>query len=255
MSILTIVTVVKDDQAGLNRTLTSIASQEAVDPGDVEVVVIDGSSPPMEIANQTFLPTTVHHEPPRGIYAAMNAGLEQATGTYVYFLNAGDTFVDSTVLKRLVSELRSSPSQWAYGTVEFLDPHGKHLAEPRWSYGEERHRLFARGVFPAHQGTIARTEALRELGGFDESYVVAADYKMMLALSLVETPVILPWPIAIFTQGGTSTTRWKAALREFHRARVEVFHPQGRTRLMEWIDTAGHSVRTIAHRVIGSIRG
>jgi len=255
VSILTIVTVVKDDQAGLDRTLTSIATQEGVDPGEVDVVVIDGSSLPMEIAGLSVLPITVHHEPPRGIYAAMNAGLNQAPGTYVYFLNAGDTFIESTVLQRLVDELRSSPSQWVYGTVDFRDSHGKHLREPPWSYDEERHRLFARGVFPPHQGTLARVDALRKLGGFDESYGVAADYKMMLELSLVDTPGILPWPIATFTQGGTSTIRWRAALREFHRARVEVFHPQGQARLIEWIDTARHSVRTITHRLIGSIRG
>ena len=254
MSILTIVTVVKDDHAGLDRTLASIASQEDVNPGDVEVVVIDGPSPPLEVVSPEATAATVHHEPPKGIYAAMNSGLEWARGTYVYFLNAGDTFVKSTVLEHLVRALRSSPAQWAYGAVEFLDPHGKHLDEPQWSYEDERHRLFARGVFPAHQGTVARAQALRQLGGFDETYLVAADYKMMLALSLVGTPAILPWPIASFTQGGTSTTQWNTALREFHRARVEIFHPQGRTRLLEWIDTVRHSVQTVAHRIIGSIR-
>lgn len=255
MPILTIVTVVKDDQVGLDSTLASIARQESVDSADVEVVVVDGSSSPLQIEDRAFPSTSVHHEPPRGIYAAMNVGLSLARGSFIYFLNAGDTLIDSTVLERLISELESSPSSWTYGSVEFRDRQGHVMHEPPWSYAEERRRLFARGVFPAHQGTVVRTELLRDLGGFDEKYLVAADYKMMLTLSNAGAPKILPWPIASFTQGGTSTAEWKVALREFHRARKEIYQPQGRTRVIEWIDTAVHSARTTAHRAIGSIRG
>ena len=248
---LSIITVVKDEPEGLQRTLASIDAQGEL---DAEVVIIDGSSTAVDNVTLSSLPWRIVRQSPRGIYRAMNAGLEGASGAYVYFLNAGDTFSSSGTLTRILDGLRDSPdSVWAFGTVEFYDESGNPLHEPSWSYESERGHLFARGVFPAHQGTVTRTDALRDLGGFDESYIVAADYKLMLQLSTLASPLRWTWPIARFQQGGTSTEKWRIALGEFHRARNEVFKPSGRTRLLELFDTTRHSARTMVARAIGSI--
>ena len=249
---LSIITVVKDEPEGLQRTLASIDAQGEL---DAEVVIIDGSESAVDNVTLSSLPWRIVRQSPRGIYPAMNAGLESARGEYVYFLNAGDTFSGSDTLPRVLDGLRESPdSVWAFGTVEFYDASGHPLHEPTWSYESERGKLFARGVFPAHQGVVARTDALRHLGGFDESYIVAADYKLMLQLSTLATPLRWEWPIARFQQGGVSSQRWWIALREFHRARSEVFQPSGRYRVVEFVSTARHSARSLAARTIGSIR-
>ena len=249
---LSIITVVKDDPEGLQQTLASIDAQGEL---DAEVVIIDGSESAVDNVTLSSLPWRIVRQSPRGIYPAMNAGLESARGEYVYFLNAGDTFSGSDTLTRILDGLRESPdSIWAFGTVEFHDASGHPLHEPSWSYESERGRLFARGVFPAHQGVVARTDALRDLGGFDESYIVAADYKLMLQLSTLAAPIRWTWPIARFQQGGTSSQRWWTALREFHRARREVFNPAGRARIVEAVDTTRLSTKTFIARAIGSIR-
>ena len=248
---LSIITVVKDDPEGLQQTLASIDAQGEL---DAEVVIIDGSATAVDDITLSSLPWRIARQSPRGIYPAMNAGLESASGEYAYFLNACDTFSDSGTLARIFDGLRESPdSVWAFGAVEFLDTNGIPLHERSWSYESERRRSFARGVFPAHQGVVARTDALLELGGFDESYVVAADYKLMLQLSNLAAPIHWPWPIARFQQGGASSQNWWMALGEFHRARKEVFKPSGRTRLLELFDTTRHSTRTVIARAIGSI--
>lgn len=248
---LSIITVVKDDPEGLQQTLASIDAQGEL---DAEVVIIDSSEPAVDNVTLSSLPWRIVRQSPRGIYPAMNAGLDSASGEYVYFLNAGDTFSDSETLARILDGLRESPhSVWAFGAVEFYDAGGNPLHEPSWSYESERERLFARGVFPAHQGVVARTDALRDLGGFDESYIVAADYKLMLQLSTLAAPMRWTWPIARFQQGGTSSQRWWTALREFHRARNEVFKPSGRLRFQEIIDTTRHSTKTFIARGIDSI--
>jgi len=248
---LSIITVVKDDPEGLQRTLTSIDAQGEL---DAEVVIVDGSSNALEDVTLSSLPWRIVRQSPRGIYSAMNAGLESVSGEYVYFLNAGDTLSDSDTLRRILDGLRESPeSVWAFGTVQFYDESANPLPEPPWSYESERGRLFARGVFPAHQGVVARTDALRHLGGFDESYIVAADYKLILQLSTLASPIRWTWPIARFQQGGTSTRRWRTALREFHRARLDVFKPAGKSRIVEAIDTSRLSTKTFIARAIGSI--
>ena len=249
---LSIITVVRDDPEGLQQTLASIDAQGEL---DAEVVIIDGSARAVDNVTLSSLPWRIVRQSPRGIYPAMNAGLESASRQYVYFLNAGDTFSDSDTLTRILDGLRESPdSVWAFGIVEFYDSSGNPLREPSWSYEYERRRLFARGVFPAHQGVVARTDALRDLGGFDESYIVAADYKLILQLSTLAAPIRWTWPIARFQQGGTSSQRWWTALREFHRARREVFNPTGRARIVEAVDTTRLSTKTFIARAIGSIR-
>jgi glycosyltransferase involved in cell wall biosynthesis len=248
---LSIITVVKDDPEGLQRTLASIDTQGEV---DAEVLIIDGSKAPVNNVTLSWLPSKVVWQPPRGIYPAMNAGLESARGKYVYFLNAGDTLTSSDTLTRVLAGLHQAGDPvWAFGAVEFFNAGGVGLREPTWSYERELRRLFARGLFPAHQGIVATTESVRNVGGFDESYVVTADYKLMLQLSNLATPIRWEWPIARFYQGGTSSQSWWTALREFHRARREVFDPSGRLRLLEMLDTTRLWTRTVIAQAIGSI--
>ena len=87
---LSIVTVVKDDQNGMHRTLKSLEEQ---DLHGTQYIVVDSSEASED------LPTLFKNIPLKadyfwqqasGIYPAMNFGLSQALGRYVYFLNAGD---------------------------------------------------------------------------------------------------------------------------------------------------------------------
>lgn len=246
---LSVVTVVKDDPAGFARTRDSLAAQ---DVSGVEWVVVDGSTdadaiPATLVALAT--PVTYRHEPPMGIYSAMNSALELATGDYVYFLNAGDTLVSPTVLAR-VRESLGTEAAWGFGAVEVEEVGGRVVTTPGWDYRAEQRLGFSRGVFPPHQGTFARTSVLKSIGGFDTRYRVAADYAAFLTLSKTADPVELPFVIARFREGGTSTTRWQASFREFHRARREILRPTGIMALRERWETARHYGLVYAHREV-----
>lgn len=252
MPALSIITVVKDDPAGLERTLASVRIQG---PADAELILIDGSARPIDENLATPFSCRVIHEPPTGIYAAMNTGLAQATGRYVYFLNAGDTFADDRVLTRITEGLDEANSPvWAFGAVRFTDSRGRELRERPWDYQEERAHQFARGVFPAHQGVVAQSLTARELGGFDTRYRIAADYALMLRLSQRADPIRWRWSIAEFQQGGASTQHWWLAQREFHRARRDILRPRGLSRLREEMHTARTSVDALVGRAIASMR-
>lgn len=245
---LTLVTVVKDDPAGLRATLASLVDQ---DLSDVEYVVIDGSADrdavPDTLAGAP-LPARCTWQQPRGIYAAMNTGLEAATGSFVYFANAGDALIPG-VLERVRPRLDIATVEWGFGSVGFRSPDsGAITPEPGWSYPAERRHFFARRRFPPHQGTFMRTRELRRQGGFDESFRITADYLAMLRASEAADPVVLDEVIAVFETGGASTTSWREGLREFHRARLLALEPQGIPRLHEQAHTVGTWVRTAVYR-------
>ena len=233
---LTIITVVKDDDAGLARTLASLVRN---DLNGVEYVVIDSS------ADRAALPQAldahgisaiIEWTPPAGIYAAMNAGLARATGEYVHFLNAGDELTPG-VLTELHRIVETSRPAWLFGDIEIVGTDGVRTRTPRWDYAHEQATAFSRGFFPPHQGTIVRTALLRECGGFDVSYAVAADYAAFLAFSDVP-PQRVELVLATFHEGGTSTTNWRTSVSEFHRARRTILHPHGFRAIQERANTA-----------------
>ena len=244
---LTIVTVVMDDIVGMQRTLASLSGQ---DLSAVEYVVIDSSADPHAIPRLIATSTvvgTVAHTAQAGIYAAMNDGLGLATGDYVYFLNAGDEMVPGGVAV-LVRTLAGASPEWAHAPVEIVDSDGDTVVTPAWDYDEERKHAFARGYFPAHQGTVVKTETLRDVGGFDEGYQIAADYAAFLHLSKRCSPAVLTAPLARFHRGGASTRHWAAGLREFHQARREILDPQGTMARRERLATARQVLGTALHR-------
>ncbi len=235
---LSVVSVVKDDSTGLARTLKSLAEQ---DPAGVELVVVDSSTDrdevPLVLEGYNGA-VSYQWIPPRGIYPAMNAAIEYAAGDFTYFANAGDEFFRRDVLARARQLLRDHV--WGFGPVEVIEPNGRRVFTPKWDYQKEFAKGFSSGLFPSHQGTFVRTSSLRDLGGFDTSFSVAADYAMALQLSRKAHPVSLPFVVARFHEGGLSTQRWQQSFKEFHRARTKILKPQGKGWLQEQLDTRAH---------------
>ena len=228
-------TVVKDAPTDLERTVGSVAGQ---DLDGVEYVVVDSSA---DVERSRAVLADVPHRytwtEARGIYAAMNSALQEATGEYVYFANAGDLLRDGT-LSRVRVELNRAHPVWAFGEVEIVHRDGSRVVTPRWDYGKEKGAGFSRGHFPPHQGTFAGRAALMSTGGFDETFSIVADYVAFLRLSQLADPLYLDFVVATFAEGGLSTTSWRESVAQLHRARREVLQFRGRASVREYANTA-----------------
>ena len=240
--LLTIITVTRNNHAELVRTRNSITEQSGVSTGTLEWFVVDSSDDAAQARSMATdgaapMTTRMMWQEPQGIYAAMNAGLEHALGTFVLFLNAGDVLADDRVIHSLSGVLSAAdPPNWVVGRVRIIDRAGNVTDSAVWDFHEEKRHLFARGVFPPHQATVVSTQALRDIGGFDRRFAIAADYHATLKLSQTSEPIMLDEVIAVFSEGGISTTQWKRAAAEFHRARRDVFVPSLGARMGEaWL--------------------
>lgn len=251
MTLLSIITVVKDDADGFCRTRDSLARQRPAEQtsAGLEWLVIDssgdadgngggkGDGVPALLSKNAAPPSTYHWTPPAGVYQAMNVGLDQAKGDYVLFLNAGDELFDSTTVSVIQSYLERDRPLWLFGQVCFVSENGNRVTPPPMDYPRERDASFSRGRFPPHQGTIVKRQALIDSGGFDTSYRIAADYATCLRLVQQQDPVIIGETIAVFYEGGLSTNAWRVSMREFHRARRDILRPRGAAAVREWVNT------------------
>lgn len=124
---LSVITVVRNDAAGLARTLESISQQGRL---PFEHIVIDGAStdetPAVLAALRPQIDILVS-EPDDGIYSAMNKGLGLASCEWVLFLNAGDRFASADAVARILAAMHDGVDV-IYSDVLFDVPHGRRLS-------------------------------------------------------------------------------------------------------------------------------
>lgn len=158
----------------LDATLASIREQ---DYPDLELIVVDGGSTDgtLGVAHRFAGPDTIIiSEPDKGIYDAMNKGVQLATGEYVNFMNAGDCFAGPEVVSRMVAELENTPADYLYGNV--LSVYG---VEQKLSVARPPEFIWRNKPFN-HQSLFARRSWLARIP-FDLKYRLVADYDQTYA--------------------------------------------------------------------------
>lgn len=217
MSFLSIVTVVRNDPDGLERTGRSIHDQGV----DVEWIVIDGASTDGTLDRLVGLTPSVQvSEPDRGIYDAMNKGMRRATGEWITFLNAGDTYCERSTLTRVYDWLRGNSAQWGFGAVRNIDVSGRatgiQCASPFTTLG----LAFGNTTVP-HQATFLRRDFALSLGEFLTDGGTAADQEFLLRAAQRHPPAELVWPLVDFRVGGAGmghgATHFPAAMWRYRR--------------------------------------
>jgi putative colanic acid biosynthesis glycosyltransferase len=170
--LLSIVTIVRNDSPGLARTRASIAAQ--VGACDFEWLIVDGASNDgtAQLAQGFQEPyASVVSEPDEGIFDAMNKGLDRASGKYIVFLNAGDTFANTAVLARVAECLGRDDVDFLYG--DSLEAFGSDRLSYRAAQG---HGRMWYGMFGCHQAMYYR-KSLIGAQRYDPRFRIAGDYR------------------------------------------------------------------------------
>ncbi|QCG68506.2 glycosyltransferase family 2 protein [Pseudomonas veronii] len=114
--LVSIVTVVYNAVDGIEKTITSILSQ-ITDSVTIEYWIIDGGSTDgtLEIIDRYSDCLNYISTPDKGIYDAMNKGLECSKGSWVLFMNAGDVFLNSSTVDGVFSQTEFFEADVVYG--------------------------------------------------------------------------------------------------------------------------------------------
>ena len=129
--LMSLVTVVYNDSAGLEATIKSVVKQTYK---NIEFIVIDGNSNDGTIDVINKYKNEITHsvtESDNGIYDAMNKGLILSNGDFVNFLNAGDTIYKEDALEKIVlgisnfNDVYFSRAKVSYGKLCWVYPNIK----------------------------------------------------------------------------------------------------------------------------------
>lgn len=236
MTKFTVVTITYNAEDVLQRTLDSVLAQQYE---DVEHLIIDGASTDASLAiaeaykeksdaSANGHKIIIRSEPDEGIYDAMNKGLTQASGDYIVFMNAGDSFPQADTLEEIAHRchLNELPSDSLpavlYGNTDIVDSEGHYLRPRRLQPPQKlTWRSFRHGMLVCHQAFYARTDIAKNLQ-YNTKYKYSADVdwciRVMkeadrLGLSLHNIGMV----VANYTEEGTTTRHHSESLRERYR--------------------------------------
>ena len=173
--IISVVTICYNAVECIEETMLSVLNQTY---DKVEYIVIDGGS---KDGTVDIIKRYAHRlaywtsEPDKGIYDAMNKGIQKANGEWINFMNAGDTFSDMFVLDNIFSEEINENVGIVYGNTA-LFKNGVFVEsfenKPFWLS-----LMPFRGKGICHQSMFVKSDLAKRMM-FDTSYRICSDYDM-----------------------------------------------------------------------------
>lgn len=206
--LITVITVVFNGEKYLEETILSVINQTY---DNVEYIIIDGGSTDGTVDIIKKYEGQLDYwlsESDNGIYDAMNKGLRLATGDYIHFLNAGDTFIFQKTLGKIANIIVSRTNGLIMFQVIASDKTNKYIF-PKKNDVVDIRQLFHSAY--CHQAAILKRQIYLDAGGFDTNFPNFADFKILVYARAHKSGFYeIPKPIVNFPLDGVSSSWIKA---------------------------------------------
>lgn len=213
---LSIITIVLNDKQNIEKTIESVLSQGV----EIEYIIIDGGSTDgtLDVIERYREKINIFlSEKDSGIYNAMNKAINLVSGDWICFMNSGDMFYDSNVLKNVLPNF-DDELDVVYGDWEVRYENKKRIVK-----ADENIENIWKGMLFFHQSCFVKKDILKQYK-FNETNRIAADYELFYNLYKENKKFrYIPMIVASVSAGGLSDikrvevilSRWKIIDKSF----------------------------------------
>ena len=216
---VSIITVTFNSADHLQDCINSVKQQSYP---NIEYIIIDGKSTDSTLSiirkNEAVIDYSIS-ETDKGMYDAINKGLQVATGDIIGILNSDDVFDNNEVIDHIVKAFNKEGVDSVYGDLEFVDRNDLNRVMRVWKGLPYKRSRFQHGWMPAHPTFYIKRSLIEQYGGYENHYFSAADYEFMsryLYLHKVSSYYI-PELLVRMRMGGQSNVNFKQRLRANRR--------------------------------------
>jgi len=176
---ISIITVSYNSAKTIRDTIDSVIQQNY---HDIEYILVDGNSTDKTIEIIKSYGNKISKfisESDKGIYDAMNKGIQLASGEIVGILNSDDFYADADVLKNVANNFIDS-IDGLYADLVYVDALNTTKIIRTWKSGAYKEGAFLKGWMPPHPTFFVRRKVYQNFGVFTNQLKSAADYELML---------------------------------------------------------------------------
>ena len=201
---VSLITIAYNSEETIEDTIKSIVAQ---DYANIEYIIIDGGSTDTTLSIiDKFKDSiaTIISEPDKGIYDAMNKGVQNSTGDIVGILNSDDIYANNKVVSRIVEAIGDKDS--IYADLVYVNRANTDKVNRYWKSGTYKKGIFKKGWMPPHPTFFLKKSCYDQYGTYNLRLRSAADYELMLRMLHKHniSVVYLPEVITKMRVGGQS---------------------------------------------------
>jgi len=217
---VSIITICYNNEKDIKQTVESVINQNYK---NIEYIIVDGGSEDNTItilSDYEDRITTLISEKDKGLYDAINKGVNNATGDIVGLIHAGDRIDNNDVIKNIVSFFKISNIDVSYGHSKIVDENDKIIRinkSPKYNKKNVR-----KGWMPSHQSIYIRRELFSDIGLYNLELHPDSDYEFFLRYFYFNNLKIklLNEYIVKFSLGGISSKNYSSRFSKESKNRV-----------------------------------
>ncbi|QTC40450.1 glycosyltransferase [Bacillus sp. V3] len=215
--LISLITVSYNSERTIKDTIESILNQTY---DHIEYIIVDGFSKDntVEIVksyetkmNERGFKYKIISEKDKGLYDAMNKGLNMAEGKIIGILNSDDYYINELVIEKVVNRMISKKADCLYGDLLYVDQTDTTNIVRKWRVKNGNFRL---GWNPPHPTTFLTNSIYEKVGQYKIDYKISSDYDLLYRAIYKEKCRVeyLPEYIVKMRTGGKSTSGIKSKI-------------------------------------------
>jgi glycosyltransferase involved in cell wall biosynthesis len=177
---VSLITVVYNGEKYLADCIESVIGQTYQ---DLEYIVIDGASTDSTLSIIEKYKADITQfvsEKDKGMYDALNKGIDMATGEIIGILNADDMLASVDVIGNIVAQFEKYGADGVYGNLNYINPHRANAIVRKWVSKPFTSGDIKLGWMPAHPTLYLKKKLFKKFGYYSLDFGTAADYELML---------------------------------------------------------------------------
>lgn len=208
---ISIITVCYNSAKTIHETINSVNTQTYQ---NIEHIFIDGlsSDNTVEIIKQNSKRNNlIISEKDKGLYDAINKGINNARGDIIGILHSDDFFHSPDVILDLATKIQKKNLDAVYGDLLYVSETNPKKTVRYWKSCVFSPNLIKRGWMPAHPTLFLKKEVFKNHGSYDLKFTISSDYDFMLRVLKDDTIKFgyLPRVVTNMRIGGASNKNLK----------------------------------------------
>lgn len=181
-NLISIITACFNSEKHIINAIDSILSQTY---DNIEYIIVDGGSTDKTIE---LIKSKEHlfkgklkwvSEADKGIYDALNKGINLSTGDVIGFLHSDDFFSSVNIISEINECFKITNCDGLYGDLQYVDNISLKVVR-YWKSKKFHPKLLYKGWMPAHPTLFLKKDIYLSTGDFNIKYKISADYDFII---------------------------------------------------------------------------